>query len=160
MRLTNWKTLHGSYFDGARVLITGGAGFIGSHLAEALWRLGASVIVLDDLCGGSTENLLGFGPVEFVKGSILDRDILATYMRGCQYVFHQAALGSVPRSVELPRLYCDVNITGSLNVLEAAREARVQRVMFAASSSAYGNCEKLPKIESFPVQPGESGAAG
>jgi nucleoside-diphosphate-sugar epimerase len=153
MRLTNWENLHGSHFDGARVLITGGAGFIGSHLAEALSGLGASVIVLDDLCGGSVTNLIGFGPVEFVEGSILDSELVAKCARECRYVFHQAALGSVPRSVELPRLYCDVNITGTLNVLEAARDAQVQRVMFAASSSAYGNCEKLPKSESFPVQP-------
>src|SRR5215211_3270663 len=127
----DWRGLHGDHFKGARVLITGGAGFIGSHLSEVLNLLGASVVVLDDLSGGARENLTSFGPVEFVEGSILDRNVVADCTRGCRYVFHQAALGSVPRSVEQPRLYNDVNTTGTLNVLEAAREAGVARVMFA-----------------------------
>jgi UDP-glucose 4-epimerase len=135
----DWKALHGDRFRGARVLVTGGAGFIGSHLSETLWKLGAEVVVIDDLSGGSRDNLTSFGPVEFHAGSILDRDLLASCTRGCRYVFHQAALGSVPRSVEQPRLYNDVNTTGTLNVLEAAREAKVSRVIFAASSSAYGS---------------------
>jgi nucleoside-diphosphate-sugar epimerase len=148
----NWANLHGDFFRGTRVLVTGGAGFIGSHLAEALSQLGASVVVLDDLSGGSRENLTSFGPVEFVEGSVLDRDLLARATRGCKYVFHQAALGSVPRSVEQPRLYNAVNTDGTLNVLEAAREARVARVMFAASSSAYGE-NPVPWVETMPVQP-------
>src|SRR4051794_3644877 len=94
---TPWHQHHGDYFRGKRVLITGGAGFIGSHLAQALCTLGASVVVLDDLTGGSTDNLTGF-PLEFVKGSILDKSLLARCTAHCQYVFHQAALGSVPRS--------------------------------------------------------------
>lgn len=150
--MTNWRELHQSHFSNARVLITGGAGFIGSHLAEALVKLGASVVVLDDLSGGSRENLASFSPVEFVEGSILDQAILARCVQGCRYVFHLAALGSVPRSVEQPRLYNDVNITGTLNVLEAARHAGVQRVMFAASSSAYGENE-VPWIETMPPLP-------
>jgi nucleoside-diphosphate-sugar epimerase len=133
-------------------LITGGAGFIGSHLAEALLSLGARVTVIDDLSGGSRENLLGFGPVEFIEASILDLDALRRATRDCRYVFHQAALGSVPRSVEQPRLYNDVNTTGTLNVLEVAREAKVQRVMFAASSSAYGD-NGVPWVETMPVLP-------
>jgi len=148
----NWRELHGEFFGGARVLITGGAGFIGSHLAEALASLGASVIVLDDLSGGTRENLASFGPVEFVHGSILDRDLLNHCTRGCRWVLHQAALGSVPRSVEQPRVYQEVNTTGTLNVLEAARAAGVQRVMFAASSSAYGE-NPVPWVESMPVMP-------
>jgi nucleoside-diphosphate-sugar epimerase len=146
----NWKRLHGDAFTGHRVLITGGAGFIGSHLAEILLGLGASVVVIDDLCGGSKENFASFGPVEFVEASILDRDALARATKGCRYVFHQAALGSVPRSVKEPRLYNDVNTTGTLNVLEAAREAGVKRVMFAASSSAYGE-NPVPWIEHMPT---------
>ena len=134
-----------------RVLITGGAGFIGSHLAEALCALGAQVVVLDDLSGGSTENLTGFS-LEFIQGSILDKPLLARATADCNYVFHQAALGSVPRSVEQPVLYNEVNTTGTLNVLEAARAAKVQRVMFAASSSAYGD-NPVPWIESLPPQP-------
>jgi UDP-glucose 4-epimerase len=148
----NWAELHGDSFGGIRVLITGGAGFIGSHLAEALSQLGASVVVLDDLSGGSQENLASFGPVEFVEGSILDKAVVAGATRGCKYVFHQAALGSVPRSVEQPRLYNAVNTEGTLNVLEAAREAGVARVMFAASSSAYGG-NPVPWVETMPVLP-------
>jgi nucleoside-diphosphate-sugar epimerase len=148
----NWKQLHGSQFAGRKVLITGGAGFIGSHLAEALVELGARVIVIDDLSGGSVDNLQSFGPLEFIEGSILDFDLLDRCTRGCDYVLHQAALGSVPRSVEHPRLYNTVNITGTLNVLEAARAARVKRVVFAASSSAYGE-NPVPWVESMPSLP-------
>ena len=149
---TDWKSLHDDRFAGARVLVTGGAGFIGSHLSEALVRLGAQVVVIDDLSGGSRENLRSFGPVQFVEGSILDRELLSRCTRGCRYVFHQAALGSVPRSVEQPRLYNEVNTTGTLNVLEAAREAAVARVMFAASSSAYGE-NPVPWVETLPPMP-------
>lgn len=150
--LVDWQSLHGSYFQRVQVLITGGAGFIGSHLAEVLVGLGAKVVVIDDLSGGNTENLKSFGPVEFVEGSILDRDLLASCTKGCRFVFHQAALGSVPASVEKPRQFNEVNTTGTLNVLEAAREAGVQRVMFAASSSAYGE-NPVPWTETMPVLP-------
>lgn len=149
---SDWKSLHGDHFAAARVLVTGGAGFIGSHLSEALVRLGAQVVVIDDLSGGSRQNLRSFGPVQFVQGSILDRELLSECTRGCRYVFHQAALGSVPRSVEQPRLYNDVNTTGTLNVLEAARQAAVERVMFAASSSAYGE-NPVPWVETLPPMP-------
>jgi UDP-glucose 4-epimerase len=148
----HWRKLHSNHFQGQRVLITGGAGFIGSHLAETLVDLGASVMVMDDLSGGSLENLQSFGPVEFVQASLLDREILADCTRGCRYVFHQAALGSVPRSVEQPRRYGHVNVEGTQNVLEAARMAGVQRVLFAASSSAYGDND-VPWIETMPVRP-------
>jgi nucleoside-diphosphate-sugar epimerase len=150
--LQDWRRLHGDFFKGRRVLITGGAGFIGSHLAETLVILGAEVVVIDDLSGGSRENLRDFSPVTFFEGSILDRPLLQKATEGCAYVFHQAALGSVPRSVEQPRLYNDVNTTGTLNVLEAARSAGVKRVMFAASSSAYG-LNPVPWIETMPVLP-------
>jgi nucleoside-diphosphate-sugar epimerase len=140
-------------FAGQRVLITGGAGFIGSHLAEALSALGARVLVLDDLSGGSEENLRGLANVEFLRGSVLDEALLAKAVAGCRFVFHQAALGSVPGSIDRPRDYHAANATGTLNVLEAARAAGVQRVMFAASSSAYGDSEVLPKVESMPVLP-------
>jgi nucleoside-diphosphate-sugar epimerase len=148
----DWASLHGSFFSGSRILVTGGAGFIGSHLAEALDSLGASVVVLDDLSGGDRSNVETFRRVQFVEGSILNGDFLASAMRGCDYVLHQAALGSVPRSVEHPRLYHDVNITGTLNVLEMARACRVRRVLFAASSSAYGS-NPVPWIEKMPVLP-------
>lgn len=150
--LTDWQTLHGNNFRGAKALVTGGAGFIGSHLTEALSVLGASVTVIDDLSGGDEENLKGFERVTFLKASILDQDKVNKATAGCRYVFHLAAMGSVPRSVEQPRLYNDVNTVGTLNVLEAARAANVQRVMFAASSSAYGY-NPVPWIEDMPVLP-------
>lgn len=156
--LIDWPSLHGEFFKGQRVLVTGGAGFIGSHLSEALVNLGASVVVLDDLSGGDLNKLRGFAdglgkapPVTVVTASILDTARLAEAIKGCAYVFHQAALASVPRSVAEPRQFSDVNITGTLNVLEAAREAGVRRVTFAASSSAYGETEVLPKVETMPA---------
>lgn len=148
----NWRTLHFGSFQGARALVTGGAGFIGSHLTEALCNLGASVVVLDDLSGGNVENLAAAPTAEFVRGSILDRDLLAHCLKECQYVFHLAALGSVPRSLYFPELYAEVNITGTLNVLLAARDAGVRRVMFAASSSAYGD-NPVPWVETMPARP-------
>jgi nucleoside-diphosphate-sugar epimerase len=149
--LANWRNLHGSAFEGARVLVTGGAGFIGSHLTEAFSELGATTVVLDDLSGGDPGNIKPFRNVEFIQGSILDQALLDRAMKGCRYVLHQAALGSVPGSVAEPRRYHDVNINGTLNVLEAARAAKVQRVTFAASSAAYGDSPTLPKIETMPT---------
>jgi len=133
-------------------LITGGAGFIGSHLAMALHELGAKVTVLDDLSGGGDPKVLP-KDVEFVRESILDVIILDKCTRGRGLVFHQAALGSVPRSLKEPRKYQMVNTGGTLNVLEAARLCGVGRVMFAASSSAYGDAPELPKVETMAVAP-------
>ncbi len=158
MALTDWRQRHGNAFDGTRCAVTGGAGFIGSHLTEALLDLGASVTVLDDLTGGDTANFDTYrdragNRLTFIEGSILDEAALTHALGGATYVFHQAALGSVPRSVEQPRRYHDVNTTGTLNVLEAARAAGAKRVTFAASSSAYGDSETLPKVETMPVRP-------
>lgn len=157
-RLTDWQQLHGDFFKGTRSLVTGGAGFIGSHITETLLSLGGEVVVIDDLSGGDVANFDSFREqagdrLRFVEASILDKDKLTKAIDGCQFVFHQAALGSVPRSVEQPVRYNEVNTTGTLNVLEAARHAKVQRVMFAASSAAYGDSETLPKIEHMPVLP-------
>ncbi len=154
----DWRELHGSHFENVNVLVTGGAGFIGSHLCEALLALGARVVAMDDLSGGDTNNLQPFGAecrdrLKFVEGSILDADVLSRCTDGCRYVFHQAALGSVPASIEQPRRYTQVNVIGTLEVLEAARAARVERVAYAASSSAYGDSPTLPKIESMPPAP-------
>lgn len=159
MPLTDWTKLYGSTFTGVRVLVTGGAGFIGSHLVEAMTGLGARVVVLDDLSGGSRTNVESFPLADLHIGSILDVDLLRRAMRDCRFVFHLAALGSVPRSLEQPLRYHEVNATGTLNVLEAARDAKVRRVVFAASSSAYGNSEQLPKIESMPPLPASPYAA-
>jgi nucleoside-diphosphate-sugar epimerase len=149
---SNWSGFDFSLLSGTKALVTGGAGFIGSHLATILDSIGTKVTVLDDLCGGGDPKALPSG-VEFVKGSILDLPLVEKCTAGCQYVFHQAALGSVPKSVEQPRQFHDVNVTGTLNVLESARYAGVKRVMFAASSSAYGDSPTLPKIETMPAIP-------
>lgn len=151
--ISDWHSLHGDHFRGVHALVTGGAGFIGSHITEALASLGATVRVLDDLSGGDASNLDGFTNVQFVQGSILDELLVRQLTAGCRYVFHQAAMGSVPRSLEQPVRYNQVNVTGTINVLEAARAAGVERVMFAASSSAYGDTPTLPKVESMPVSP-------
>ena len=158
MALTNWQQLHGEHFAGSRALVTGGAGFIGSHLTEALLDLGAEVVVIDDLSGGDTGNFDDYKDkagdrLRFVEGSILDETLVGKLSEGVRYVFHQAALGSVPRSVAEPVKFHAVNATGTLNILEAARASNVERVMFAASSSAYGDSEVLPKIETMPVLP-------
>ncbi len=150
---TDWRQLHGEHFAGARALVTGGAGFIGSHLAEALLSLGADVAVLDDLSTGRRENLKYIERAQLIEGSVLDADALARAMRGARCVFHQAAAVSVSRSVEEPLLFHDINGRGTLNVLEAARAAGVGRVMFAASSSAYGDSEVLPKVETMQSLP-------
>jgi len=151
---TNWTKLHGEAFVGARALVTGGAGFIGSHLVDALAALGAKVVVLDDLSGGDERNLLqSRDRIELIRASILDQAALARAVAGCTYVFHEAARVSVPASVADPRGYEQVNNAGTFNVLEAARNAKVTRLMFAASSAAYGESETLPKVETMPVLP-------
>ena len=157
MALCDWASLHGERFRGVKALVTGGAGFIGSHLTEALLDLGARVVVLDDLSGGYADNLAPLQAragdrLRFVQGTILDRASLDDVIPGCELVFHQAALGSVPASVDQPMQYHQVNATGTANVLEAARQSGVRRVMFAASSSAYGDSEELPKVESMAPQ--------
>ena len=150
---TDWRRLHGIHFVGQRALVTGGAGFIGSHIVEALVQLGAEVVVLDDLSAGRRDNFAPFKLKEFIGASILDREAVALAMRGVNIVFHQAAMASVPLSIEKPREFYEVNVIGTLNVLQAAAEAKVKRVTFAASSSAYGETEILPKVEAFPPEP-------
>ena len=135
-------------------LVTGGAGFIGSHIAERLLRDGHNVRVLDNFVAGKEENLKQIGgEVDLVRGDIRDRQVLADAMRGVYVVFHEAALGSVPRSVADPLTTHDVNITGTLNVLLAARDAGVRRVVYASSSSVYGETKELPKVEEIKPQP-------
>ena len=144
-----------------RYLVTGGAGFIGSHLVEALLRRGEAVVVLDNLASGKRENIaVAFGaraagapePL-FIEGDIRDRAVVTRAMQGVTHVLHQAALGSVPRSVEDPHTSHEVNATGTLNLLIAAREARVARFVYASSSSVYGDSPTLPKIETMPTAP-------
>jgi nucleoside-diphosphate-sugar epimerase len=145
---TPWHQLHGDAFAGVPAVVTGGAGFIGSHLVDALVSLGATVRVVDDFTSGQQSNLNT--KAELVRASILDRSAMATALAGAKIVFHQAALVSVPASLNDPAKYHDVNVNGTLNVLEGARAAKVDRVMFAASSSAYGDADELPKRETMP----------
>jgi nucleoside-diphosphate-sugar epimerase len=135
-------------------LVTGGAGFIGSHLCERLLKEGHDVRVLDNFFSGKESNLehLG-GEVDLVRGDICDRRVVAEAMRGVHIVFHEAALGSVPRSVADPLTTHEVNMTGTLNVLIAARDAGVRRVVYASSSSVYGETKELPKHEGITPQP-------
>lgn len=131
-------------------LVTGGAGFIGSNLCEYLLGHGYKVRCLDDLSIGSRENIesfIGNKDFEFVKGDIRDMDTCLASCEGVTYVLHQAAWGSVPRSIEMPLLYEDINIRGTLNMMEAAREKGVKRFVYASSSSVYGDHPVLPKKE-------------
>jgi UDP-glucose 4-epimerase len=148
---TDWKQLHGDAFAGKRVCVTGGCGFIGSHVAEALTALGAHVNILDDLSEGDERNAPS--SARLVRGSILDLDSLRDAFAAVELVFHLAALVSVPRSVEEPRRFHDVNATGTVNVLEAAQQAGVKRVIYSASSSAYGESTEMPKTEAITQQP-------
>jgi nucleoside-diphosphate-sugar epimerase len=135
-------------------VITGGAGFIGSHLAERLIRDGQRVRVIDNLITGKRANLASLnGDVEFHEVSITDLEALRPIFKGADYVLHQAALPSVPRSVDDPMTTHQINVTGTLNVLIAARDAGVKRVAYAASSSAYGDVEAEYKTEDLPPRP-------
>jgi UDP-glucose 4-epimerase len=137
-----------------KYLVTGGAGFIGSNLAEALTRRGDSVVVLDNFSTGKRENLETLADsITLVEASITDLPSVRNAMHGVDFVLHQAALASVQRSVEDPLTSNDVNVKGTLNVLVAARDAGVKRVVYAASSSAYGDTEELPKHEQMPPKP-------
>jgi UDP-N-acetylglucosamine/UDP-N-acetyl-alpha-D-glucosaminouronate 4-epimerase len=134
-------------------LVTGGAGFIGSHIVERLVRDGHRVRVLDDLSSGHESNLASLRDVEFIEGDIRDPQVVNAAVKGTDVVFHEAALGSVPRSVADPVTTHQVNITGTLNVFLAAREAGVRRVVYASSSSIYGETPVLPKRENMMPQP-------
>jgi len=138
----------------ATYLVTGGAGFIGSHIAERLVERGDSVVVLDNLSTGKVENLAGCRDrITFIEGDLRDLDTVKGACRGVDYVLHQGALASVPRSIADPIASNEVNLNGTLNVLAAAREARVRRVVYAASSSVYGDTPTLPKQEDMPADP-------
>ncbi len=138
----------------ARYLVTGGAGFIGSNLVEALVEKGVSVRVLDDFSTGRRDNLDGFlGEIELVEGSITNPATCNAACEGIDFVLHQAALSSVPRSVADPAASHEACATGTLNMLVAARDAGVERFVYAGSSSAYGDTPTLPKVEDMPALP-------
>ncbi|HEY8526231.1 MAG TPA: SDR family oxidoreductase [Acidimicrobiales bacterium] len=134
-----------------RVLVTGGAGFIGSHLADELVANGAEVTVLDNLVTGRLDNVPP--KATFVEGDVADPDTVARAVAGCELVFHQAALGSVARSVERPLDSDRTNVHGTLNVLQAAQAAGVRRVVMASSSSVYGGARQVPTPEDVPLVP-------
>ncbi len=136
--------------DGSRFLVTGGAGFIGSNLCEAILNLGYNVRCLDNLSTGKQENVepfLGNPNYVFIKGDIKNMDTCINACEGVDYVLHQAAWGSVPRSIEMPLFYCANNIIGTLNMMEAARQNGVKKFVYASSSSVYGDEPNLPKKE-------------
>jgi nucleoside-diphosphate-sugar epimerase len=138
----------------AKSLITGGAGFIGSNLARRLLSSGEEVVVLDNFSTGKRENLEGIEDrVTLIEGDICDIRTVKEGMQGADYVFHHAAVVSVPRSVDDPVRTNEVNVDGTLNCLMAARAVQVKKFVFAASSSAYGDSEELPKREDMKTQP-------
>ena len=131
-------------------LVTGGAGFIGSNLCEALLKLGATVRCLDNFSTGKRENLKDFAEdpkFTLIEGDIRDPETCLAAAEGADYILHQAAWGSVPRSIEMPVLYEEINIHGTLNMFEAARACKVKKIVYASSSSVYGDSETLPKKE-------------
>jgi nucleoside-diphosphate-sugar epimerase len=137
----------------AQYLVTGGAGFIGSHLTDELVRRGERVRVVDNLSTGKRQNLAQHPGLEFVEGDLADLDVAKRAMVGIDYVLHQAAIPSVPRSVLDPIGSNRANIDATVNVLVAARDAGVKRVVYAGSSSAYGNTPTLPKVETMAPAP-------
>ena len=138
----------------ARYLVTGGAGFIGSHIAQALLDQGESVRVLDNLATGKETNLAVLkGRVQIIRGDLRNFEAVRAAVEGVEVVFHQGALASVPRSIADPVTSLEININGTQNVLQAAREAGVRRVVYASSSSIYGNTPTLPKQEQMQPHP-------
>ena len=141
---------HLKFPEGAKFLVTGGAGFIGSNLCEAILNMGYQVRCLDDLSTGKQANVdmfLGNPNYEFMRGDIKDFDACMKACEGVDYVLNQAAWGSVPRSIEMPIFYCKNNIEGTLNMMEAARQQGVKKFVYASSSSVYGDEPNLPKRE-------------
>lgn len=141
-------------FAGVPVLVTGGAGFIGSHLVDALLAAGATVRVLDNFATGRRENLAHcLDAIDLVEADLREADACRKAVAGCRIVFHQAALGSVPRSIEDPATSLAVNVQGTAHVFDAARREGVERVVYASSSSVYGDSDELPKIEGHEGRP-------
>lgn len=134
-------------------LVTGGAGFIGSHLAEELVGRGEQVRVVDSLVTGTRRNLAHLSRIEFIEGDLADLEVARRSMDGVEFVLHQAAIPSVPRSVQDPITAHRANVDASLNILVAARDAGVKRLVYAGSSSVYGDAPTLPKLETMPTAP-------
>lgn len=136
--------------EGSKFLVTGAAGFIGSNLVEAILRLGYQVIALDNLSHGTKENIdlfINNPNFSFIEGDVTDYETCSNACNGVDFVLHQAAWGSVPRSIEMPLFYEEVNIKGTLNMMEAARQNNIKKFVYASSSSVYGDEPNLPKKE-------------
>lgn len=145
-----------SQLKNSKILVTGGAGFIGSNLCEKLLKLGAQVICLDNFATGKRENLETFNDnsmFTLIEGDIRNLETCHKAVKGVDYILHEAALGSVPRSLNDPITTNEVNVSGFLNMLVAARDAKVKRFVYAASSSTYGDSENLPKVEEVIGKP-------
>lgn len=139
-----------------KYIVTGGAGFIGSHIVEELLLQGHEIVIFDDLFSGKMENIQEFltdKKVSFVKGSVTDISLLLQVCEGADGIFHEGAIASVPRSIANPSATNEANVTGTLNVLLAARDCNVRKVLFASSSSVYGNTPTLPKDEEMTPNP-------
>jgi UDP-glucose 4-epimerase len=137
-----------------KVVVTGGAGFIGSHLSELLVKEGFDVTIIDNLSSGSLNNLSSISnDITFIEGDILDIGLLRREFKGAEFVFHQAAAVSVPESTEYPIGTNDINIRGTMNVFTAAKETGVKRVVYASSSAVYGDDPVMPKVETMEVKP-------
>ena len=139
-----------------RYLVTGGAGFIGSNLTEALVKLGEEVVVLDNLSTGKLSNIEPFlknDGITFIEGTITDPETCAEACRGVDYILHQAAFVSVPGSVEDPKTTHETNVTGTVNLFNAARDAGVRRIVWASSTAVYGDSDVLPNVETMPLCP-------
>lgn len=139
-----------------KVVVTGGAGFVGSHLSGELAKQGYRVVLIDDLSTGKIENiesLLRARQADFVRGSVTDLKLLKDSFQGAHYVFHLAALASVPQSIVDPSAFHEINVTGTLNVLLAAKESSVKKVVCSSSSSVYGDTAKLPHTEAMVPHP-------
>ena len=138
----------------AKWIVTGGAGFIGSHVVEELVKKNEEVTVIDNLLTGKLENIKPYmEKINFIKGSILESDLLSTQFKNTDYIIHLAALPSVPRSIKDPLASNENNLTGTLNVFNEAQKAGVKRVVYASSSSVYGDSETLPKVETMTKKP-------
>jgi len=137
-----------------KILVTGGAGFIGSHIVEELVRRGDNVRVLDNFATGKRENIAPFsGKIEMVEGDLRDFDTVKKAVQGMEYILHEGALPSVPRSIADPVMSNDVNVKGTLHILVAARDEKVKRVVYASSSSVYGEAKAKVKKETMPPNP-------
>src|SRR3990167_4860977 len=141
------------WMEPMKVLVTGGAGFIGSNLARALWRQGLQVVVIDNLLSGFKQNLSGMPEIDFIEGDIRDKNLLDQKMEDVQTIYHLAASVGNKRSIDNPILDADINVMGTLCVLEAARKHQVKKIVVTSSAGIFGELKTLPIKEDHPIEP-------